>query len=83
MKALRMQEHPGVKLPTGTLIRYWYSPRGNLALNLGGWRMGRLVSTGRVWYVIESLDAEENRRKFRITFTRVRDAEEIGNASPK
>ncbi len=77
-KNLRMTEHAAVKLPADTLIRYWYSPRGIMALNMGGWRLGRLTSTGRVWYVIEPLDPQEDRRKFRITFTHVMEVTHAG-----
>jgi len=77
-KSMRMIEWAAVKLPEGTLIRYWHSPRGNMALNLGGWRMGRLITTGRVWYVIDPLGAEETQRKFRIKFTKIMEVTHAG-----
>ena len=62
------------------LIRYWYNPQGIITRNIGGWRLGHLLKTGRKLYVIQPLDPQETRTKYRIDFTRVREVNRDGSA---
>ena len=56
------------------MVRYWYNPRGRIANNVGGWRLGELVKTGRKFYHIRPLSAEDIRTKYRIEWTKIEDA---------
>ena len=71
-------------LRASKLIRYWHSPAGKIHRNVGGWRLGRLLKTGRKFYHIHPYDPADTRTapvKFRIDWTQIQEVNDDG--SPK
>ena len=68
-------------LRASKLVRFWYSPHGAIHRNVGGWRLGRLLKTGRVFYHIHAYDPADERRKYRVEWTQIQEVNNDG--SPK
>ncbi len=62
------------------LVRYWYNPRQRIANNVGGWRLGTLTKTGRKFYHIIPCEPTDERRKYRIEWTKIVEVNYDGSA---
>jgi len=62
------------------LVRWWYSPGGKEAHNIGGWRVGWVLKVDKTWLYLQEAGTGE-KLKYRRAFVKVKahkDSEEAG-----